>query len=153
MINIIYRLFGVDIGENVFLFGATFMEHDLTHIGDNSVVTGGTLQTHLYEDRFYKTGHVNLGKNSLVAPGGFALYDSEMGQNSSLSSHSLLMRNETFEKNQRYFGLPSSSNTSNDLSYEEALGEYNSTLDEYKKIQNKLHDAKIALHDARVRGH
>ena len=39
------------------------------------------------------------------------------------------------------------------LSYEEALGEYNSTLDEYKKIQNKLHDAKIALHDARVRGH
>ena len=153
VINIIYRLFGVDIGENVFLFGATFMEHDLTHIGDNSVVTGGTLQTHLYEDRFYKTGHVNLGKNSLVAPGGFALYDSEMGQNSSLSSHSLLMRNETFEKNQRYFGLPSSSNTSNDLSYEEALGEYNSTLGEYKKIQNKLHDAKIALHDARVRGH
>ena len=119
VINIIYRLFGVDIGENVFLFGATFMEHDLTHIGDNSVVTGGTLQTHLYEDRFYKTGHVNLGKNSLVAPGGFALYDSEMGQNSSLSSHSLLMRNETFEKNQRYFGLPSSSNTSNNLSYEE----------------------------------
>ena len=38
VINIIYRLFGVDIGENVFLFGATFMEHDLTHIGDNSVV-------------------------------------------------------------------------------------------------------------------
>ena len=27
--------------------------------------------------------------------------------------------NETFEKNQRYFGLPSSSNTSNNLSYEE----------------------------------
>ena len=33
-INLIYRLFGVDIGSGVFLFSPTFMEHDLTHIGD-----------------------------------------------------------------------------------------------------------------------
>ena len=151
-INLIYRLFGVDIGSDVFLFSPTFMEHDLTHIGDGSVITGGTLQTHLYEDRYYKTGHVVLKRRTLVAPGGFALYDSEMGQYSSLSSHSLLMRNEKFEKNSRYFGLPSTpSNTHANLQYEEAMEAYKSTLEEYNAIEERLHDARIALHDARVR--
>ena len=75
-----------------------------------------------------------------------------MGQYSSLSSHSLLMRNEKFEKNSRYFGLPSTpSNTHANLQYEEAMEAYKSTLEEYNAIEERLHDARIALHDARVR--
>ena len=101
VINWIYRAMGAHIGWNVFQLGSTFMEHDLTYIADGAVLTGATLQTHLYEDRMYKTGKVIVGENALIAPGGFALYGSELGTGSSLASHSLLMRNETFQAQSR----------------------------------------------------
>ena len=107
LINWIYRLMGVQIGRHVFMIGTTFMEHDLTKIRDGAVLAGATLQTHLYEDRFYKTGPVVIGPGAHIAPGGFALYDSEMARGSTLAAHSLLMRNEKFQAHKRYYGLPS----------------------------------------------
>jgi non-ribosomal peptide synthetase-like protein len=152
VMNWVYRLFGVDIGSDVFLFSATFMEHDLTHIRDGAVVTGGTLQTHLYEDRFYKTGHVHIGEGALVAPGGFALYDSHMARASSLSSNSLIMRNEKFQHHIRYFGLPAQPHQGDtDLSYSQAQKIYEETKDEYERLKNRLHESKIAVYDAKAR--
>ena len=108
IINWIYRALGVRIGKDVFILGTSFMEHDLTEIDDGAVVAGATLQTHLYEDRMYKTGRVCIGREALVAPGGFALYGSTIERQGSLGPASLLMRNERFEPLRRHFGLPSS---------------------------------------------
>ena len=96
MIVLIYSALGVRFGSNVFVLGTNFMEHDLIDIKDNATLTGATLQTHLYEDRFYKTGRVSIGQGALVAPGGFALYGSSIGAEASLAPHSLLMRGEHF---------------------------------------------------------
>ena len=152
IMNWVYRLFGVDIGSDVFLFSATFMEHDLTHIRDGAVVTGGTLQTHLYEDRFYKTGHVHVGEDALVAPGGFALYGSHMERASSLSSNSLIMRNEKFQHHVRYFGLPAQPHQCDkDLSYNQARKIYEETKEEFERLKKKLHESKISVYDAQAR--
>lgn len=107
IINWIYRALGVKIGRDVFILGTSFMEHDLTEIRDGATVAGATLQTHLYEDRMYKTGKVLIGEKALIAPGGFALYGSVIENGASLGPSSLLMRNERFEPFRRHFGLPS----------------------------------------------
>jgi hypothetical protein len=107
IINWIYRALGVKIGSDVFVLGTSFMEHDLTEIRNGATVVGATLQTHLYEDRMYKTGNVLIGEGALVAPGGFALYGSAIEKQASLGPTSLLMRNERFEPLRRHFGLPS----------------------------------------------
>ena len=106
----------------------------------------------MYEDRFYKTGHVHIGEGALVAPGGFALYDSHMARASSLSSNSLIMRNEKFQHHIRYFGLPAQPHQGDtDLSYSQAQKIYEETKDEYERLKNRLHESKIAVYDAKAR--
>lgn len=44
-------------------------EYDLSHIGNNCVLTNAVLQTHLYEDRMFKLGPVTVEDNALLAGG------------------------------------------------------------------------------------
>jgi non-ribosomal peptide synthetase-like protein len=100
-----YRAMGAKIGKRVCLLRGFLMEADLITIGDDACVEG-VLQTHLFEDRVMKLGNIVIGEGANVGQTSCVLYDSEMGERSSLGDLSLVMKNEMFESNNRYYGLP-----------------------------------------------
>merc|ERR1711957_3241 len=102
----ILRAYGMRIGRNVFMYKCTPFEFDLVTICDGATLSRTVLQTHLYEDRMFKTGPIFLGMDTAVDHG-IVLYDAEMAEGASLAPHSLVMRGERIEPYQRHFGLPS----------------------------------------------
>lgn len=111
VINWIMSGFGVHIGSDVFIWDVKFMEHDLTHIGDGATLIGCILQTHLFEDRWLKTGPVVVGPSAMLCERSVMLYDSTLGVAASLGPLSLLMRGEKITHHARFFGLPSGPST------------------------------------------
>lgn len=100
-----YRAMGARIGRQVCIHGGSLMEADLVTIGDHASVEG-FLQTHLFEDRVMKLGHVVIGEGCSVGSEGCVLYDSTMGAGSRLGDLSLIMKHETFLPDRKYRGLP-----------------------------------------------
>ena len=72
-INFIYRLYGANIGADVFLYGVTIMEFDLVTVDDGAILANAVLQTHLYEDRVLKHGRVYIGKGALMGNQSYTL--------------------------------------------------------------------------------
>ena len=100
------RAYGMRIGRNVFFYNNFPAEFDLISIGDGATISRSVMQTHLYEDRMFKTGPIVIGPGVAVDHG-IVLYNSEMAEGSSLAPVSLVMRGERIEPFQRHFGLPS----------------------------------------------
>jgi amino acid adenylation domain-containing protein len=156
VIVFIYSALGVKFGKNVFVLGTNFMEHDLITVGANATLTGATLQTHLYEDRMYKTGKVVLGEGALVAPGGFALYGSSIGKEASLAPHSLLMRGEHFEPMKRHYGLPSgaaeivSFETEEKKRFEQLQNYDSKSNSKYNSGERKINDDSTGIEESIV---
>ena len=94
------------IGRNVFLYHIFPGEFDLVNIGDGATISRSVMQTHLYEDRMFKTGPILVGPG-VAMDHGVVLYNSEMAEGSSLAPVSLVMRGERIEPYQRHYGLPS----------------------------------------------
>jgi len=103
----IYRALGASIGHEVFLLDTLFMEYELTTIDDGAIITNAFLQTHLYEDRMYKTGRVNIGRNAMIGTNSTILYDTVIGEDASLGMQSVLLRGEQLAAKKRHFGIPS----------------------------------------------
>lgn len=102
---VLHRATGAKIGKQVLILQGRLMEADLTEIGDHSAIEG-FLQTHLFEDRVMKLGKVIIGDDCTVGRESCVLYDSRMGDRSSLGDLSLIMKRETFLPDHRYRGLP-----------------------------------------------
>jgi len=106
LINVLHRAYGANIGKNVYQWEVNHFEYDLVTVKDDAILAGAIVQTHLYEDRMFKMGPVEIGTGALVVRG-FTLYDSVVGPGASLASRSLVMRGERVSAHQRHFGLPS----------------------------------------------
>ncbi len=101
------RWLGATIGRRVFLNTAEITEFDLVTIGDDAAVNEDvSLQTHLFEDRVMKMSTVKIGERCSIGGQAVVLYDTEMGDGSSLGSLSLLMKGESLPPNTRWEGSP-----------------------------------------------
>jgi non-ribosomal peptide synthetase-like protein len=101
------RMMGCRIGKWVFLETTLFSEFDLVEIGDHAALNlGATIQTHLFEDRVMKSGHLKIGAGCSVGNMAVVLYDTEMKRGSSLSSLSVLMKGEVLPEFTRWIGIP-----------------------------------------------
>lgn len=101
------RMMGCRIGKWAFLETTLFSEFDLVAIGDHAALNlGATIQTHLFEDRVMKSGHLKIGAGCSVGNMAVVLYDTEMKRGASLGSLSVLMKGEVLPEFTRWIGIP-----------------------------------------------
>jgi non-ribosomal peptide synthetase-like protein len=104
---IAYRLYGVKIGRRVWMDTTDITEYDLVSIGDDTALNHDCgPQTHLFEDRVMKTGHVRIGKRNSIGPKSIILYDSELGDDVRLAPLSLVMKGEQLPSDSVWGGSP-----------------------------------------------
>ena len=102
-----FNLLGSRIGRGVYLDTTDFTEFDCVHIGDHSELNALTCpQTHLFEDRVMKIGHVRIGRQVTLGPRSSVLYGAEVGDNVSLGPLTLVMKGERLPANSRWHGCP-----------------------------------------------
>jgi non-ribosomal peptide synthetase-like protein len=103
-----FRLMGCKIGSKVYMETTEITEFDLVHIQSGSALNfGSTIQTHLFEDRIMKMSVIDIGKGCTVGAMSVVLYDSKMGNHSTLDGLSLLMKGETLPAHTKWQGSPS----------------------------------------------
>jgi non-ribosomal peptide synthetase-like protein len=101
------RCLGVKIGKQVFIESDKFAEFDLISIGDEACINAyAMMDTHLYEDRVFKTSTIEIQAGCNVGIGAVVLYDTVMEKNAQLGSLSLLMKGEHLPANSDWHGLP-----------------------------------------------
>jgi non-ribosomal peptide synthetase-like protein len=109
MAPLYFRLMGCKIGRKVYMESTEITEFDLVHIQSGSALNFGcTIQTHLFEDRVMKMSVIDIGKRCTVGAMSVVLYDSKMGNHSTLDGLSLLMKGETLPARTKWQGSPSS---------------------------------------------
>jgi non-ribosomal peptide synthetase-like protein len=102
-----FRLLGCKIGKRVFMDTTEITEFDLVEIGDDVALNDTcTIQTHLFEDRVMKMSYVRVGNRCSVGAGSTVLYDTFMGDGSSLEDLSLLMKGEVLPAGTAWTGIP-----------------------------------------------
>ena len=101
------RMMGCKIGKNAFIDTTLFGEFDLVEIGDHTALNNDVVvQNHLFEDRIFKSSRLVVGNNCSVGNMSVVLYDSEMGEGSSVASLSLLMKGEVLPPHSHWEGIP-----------------------------------------------
>ena len=101
------RLFGAKIGRRTLIDTTYLTEFDLVRIGDDVTVgTDVSLQTHLFEDRVMKMGHVTIEDGASVSSRSVVLYGATVGQDARVSSLTLIMKGESLPANTRWVGIP-----------------------------------------------
>lgn len=101
------RLMGCKIGKWCFIESTLFSEFDLVEIGDRAALNiGSTIQTHLFEDRVFKSDRLVIGNGCSVGNMGVVLYSTEMHAGSALGPLSVLMKGEFLPGNTRWHGIP-----------------------------------------------
>ncbi|HVX11672.1 MAG TPA: Pls/PosA family non-ribosomal peptide synthetase [Pirellulales bacterium] len=104
-----FRLLGAKIGQRVYLDTTDMTEFDLVEVGDDATINRDvTLQTHLFEDRVMKMSRVRIGRGAAVGSMSLVLYDTGMGDGSSLGQLSLLMKGEALPPMTQWEGIPAS---------------------------------------------
>jgi len=103
----ILRVFGVKIGQRVYLDTTFVTEFDLVNVGSDSAINYNcSLQTHLFEDRVMKMSYVDIGNDCTMGNRAIALYDTKMHTGCNLRSLSLLMKGESLPANTHWEGSP-----------------------------------------------
>ncbi|PPJ50914.1 hypothetical protein CBER1_07585 [Cercospora berteroae] len=102
-----FRLMGVKIGSRVTLLNSDITEYDCVSIGDEAMVGEHCgAQTHLFEDRVMKVGHVSIGARACLKPYSVCLPGSTLGDGAQLGCLSLLMKGEQLPENTAWEGAP-----------------------------------------------
>ncbi|GIZ41855.1 hypothetical protein CKM354_000514400 [Cercospora kikuchii] len=102
-----FRLMGVKIGSRVTLLNSDITEYDCVSIGDEAMVGEHCgAQTHLFEDRVMKVGHVSIGARACLKPYSVCLPGSTVGDGAQLGCLSLLMKGEQLPENTAWEGAP-----------------------------------------------
>ncbi|WP_127089976.1 Pls/PosA family non-ribosomal peptide synthetase [Aquabacter cavernae] len=101
------RLFGAKIGEGVFMDSTDITEFDCVSIGDYASINAtSNLQTHLFEDRVMKIGHIDIGKGVTIGALTTVLYDTKVGDYAELGLLTIVMKGEAIPGNTRWAGAP-----------------------------------------------
>ncbi|GAA3533906.1 non-ribosomal peptide synthetase [Amycolatopsis ultiminotia] len=107
LFNGLLRLYGARIGRGVVCETKWLPEPDLVHLGDGAVINRGcVVQTHLFQDRVLRLGSVHLDDGSTLGPHTVTLFDTHLGEHSSVEANSLVMRGETVPAQRRFGGNP-----------------------------------------------
>jgi non-ribosomal peptide synthetase-like protein len=101
------RRMGMKIGKRVVLSEgfAQVVDPDMLHIGDGATVNA-MFQAHTFEDRVLKIAHVHVGPYSTLGDGVVPLYGAEIGANTIVAPHSVVMKHERLLPGLRYEGAP-----------------------------------------------
>ena len=103
----IMRGFGVKIGKGCYMDMDDVTEFDCVTIGDHVNLNAlCSLQTHLYEDRLMKVGRIKVGNDVTVGAGSIILYDTEVGNNTTIGPLTLVMKGEKLPSNSAWIGSP-----------------------------------------------
>ena len=101
------RGLGAKIGRNVYLDSTDFTEFDCVEIGDYAELNSWAgPQTHLFEDRIMKIGHVRIGARSTLRTRGIVLYDAEVGEGAVLGPLTLVLKGERIPPATAWIGSP-----------------------------------------------
>jgi non-ribosomal peptide synthetase-like protein len=101
------RAFGVKTGERIYMHTTDFTEHDLITIDDEANLNADCgPQTHLFEDRVMKMGPIHIGKRASIGAGTIILYNTNIGDDVSIDSLSLVMKGEELLQGTSWSGNP-----------------------------------------------
>ncbi len=101
------RLLGARIGRGVYLNTTDLTEFDCVRIGDEAELNAWSgPQTHLFEDRVMKIGHVEIGARVTVGVRGTVLYDAQVGEGTILGPLTLVAKGERLPARTRWEGSP-----------------------------------------------
>ena len=81
---------GVVLGEGF----AQVVDPDMLVIGDGATVDC-QLQAHTFEDRVLKIDHVRIRRGATVGHGTVVLYGADIGEDTHVAPHSVVMKRET----------------------------------------------------------
>ena len=103
------RLLGARIGRGVFLNTTDLTEFDCVRIGDEAELNAFCgPQTHLFEDRVMKIGHVVIGARVTVGARSTILYDAHVGDDVCLGPLTLVAKGEHLPPATNWTGSPAS---------------------------------------------
>jgi non-ribosomal peptide synthetase-like protein len=106
------RLFGCRFGRGVFMDTSDITEFDCISVGDFCAINAGSaLQTHLYEDRVMKVGHVSLNRGVTVGAGSTVLYDTDVGEFARIGLLTIVMKGEAIPPHSAWEGAPAQTAT------------------------------------------
>lgn len=106
-ISIGLRMMGCKVGKWAYVETTYFSEFELVEIGDHAALNfGTTIQTHLFEDRVFKSERLKIGDSATLANMSVMLYDTEMQEGSYIGPLSLLMKGDMVAQNARLHGIP-----------------------------------------------
>jgi non-ribosomal peptide synthetase-like protein len=104
---VLLRLLGTSIGKRVYLDTTDITEPDLVSIGDDAMLNADCgPQTHLFEDRVMKTGAVRIGARASIGTRSIVLYQSEIGDDTTVDPLSLVMKGEVLAPGTQWVGSP-----------------------------------------------
>lgn len=104
------RLLGVKIGKALYTATTGFLEFDLTEVGDFVALNeNSVLQTHLFEDRVFKSSRLRISDACSLGSSSVVLYDSKLGEGVTLDSLSLVMKGESLPAHSHWAGIPARS--------------------------------------------
>ena len=101
------RLLGARIGRGVFMDTTDLTEFDCVTIGDEAELNAWCgPQTHLFEDRVMKIGHVDIGARVTVGARTTILYDTHVGDDVRLGPLTLIAKGERLPAGTSWSGSP-----------------------------------------------
>ncbi|MEN5082175.1 Pls/PosA family non-ribosomal peptide synthetase [Bosea sp. TWI1241] len=101
------RLYGVKVGEGVYLDSTDITEFDCVSIGDYAAINAtANLQTHLFEDRVMKVGRIEIGRGCSIGALTTVLYDTRIGEHARLGLLTIVMKGESIPANTEWAGAP-----------------------------------------------
>lgn len=108
LLNVLLRLVGVRIGKRV-LLGADFAEDlpdpDMLTFEDGATVDC-LFQAHTFEDRVLKIDRITIRRGATVGRNAVLLYGADIGANTRVAAHSVVMKHEHLRPNRTYAGFP-----------------------------------------------
>lgn len=105
--NIYLRSMGSHIGNDVWCDAWSVTEFDLVHLGDGvSISKDCDIQTHLFHDRMMTVGPVKIGAGSTIGANSVILPETELEENVTIGSKSLVMRGEMLTAGTSWQGIP-----------------------------------------------
>ncbi|KAF0713083.1 Aste57867_4523 [Aphanomyces stellatus] len=103
----IYRLYGANIGRRCYVGVLDIPEFDCVHIGDDCAFNATSFpQTHLFEDRVMKLGHVHVGNRCTMRLNATLLPQSTMEDDTALGCNSVAMKGEHLTSGYDWYGFP-----------------------------------------------
>jgi non-ribosomal peptide synthetase-like protein len=108
LLDVLLRAAGVRVGRSVVhdgRFADDLPDPDMITIEDGATVEG-TFQAHTFEDRVLKNGPVIIRAGATVAHNAVMLYGADVGANTRVAPHSVIMKHERLLTATAYEGFP-----------------------------------------------